>query len=129
MFIVPKFKIALKCKECGRFKIFDIDLFKKKSGSFFCDCKNNVLNYKVKGGNIILEADCGFCNKKHRLKFKVRDIIEKPLKIINCPFTDFEIIFAGKNDNVDVIINKYESDMIELLNLLGFDIQANLRRF
>ncbi|SEF38793.1 hypothetical protein SAMN05660865_00069 [Caloramator fervidus] len=129
MFIDPKFKIALKCKECGKFKVFDIDLFKEKLGSFHCDCKNNILNYGIKGANIILEADCVFCNKKHRLKFKVRDIIEKPLKIINCPFTDFEIIFAGKNNSVDDIISKYESDMIELLKLLGFDIQVNLRRF
>jgi uncharacterized protein YlaI len=129
MFISPKFVIAVKCSSCGKFKKIDIDLFKaKEAKGLKCECGGSLLSYKIVNKEVVLDIKCVFCDRIHRYKFKLKDIIEKPLKIINCSFNGFEIAFAGKDDAINAIIDRYENDFDELLKILGFNYQSSVRR-
>ena len=129
MFISPTFKMAIKCSKCGEYVPFNIDLFKAKSSSSLkCSCGHDVLSYELKNGELHFEIDCVVCDKKHKYRYKVKELIERPLKVVNCPFSGIEIAFAGKHSSVDGIIIRYESDFEEFLMSLGFMYKSRLGR-
>lgn len=113
-------KIAVKCSECGKYNVVDLNMFKLKiPTSLRCDCGHRMLKARINASHLILEVDCIACEKQHNFRFKLKDIMEKSMNIISCPVTGMEIAFLGKNDNVTDIVKRYIEDMQEIFKSFG----------
>lgn len=113
-------KIAVKCSECGKYNIKDINIFKLKvPTSVRCSCGHSMFKGHVRDGELLLDIDCIACEKQHNYRYKIKDLLDRPLNIISCPKTGMEIAFLGKDSNVDDIVKQYMDDMYELLKFLG----------
>lgn len=113
-------KIAVKCSECGKYNIIDINFFKLKvPTSLRCSCGHKMLKARILKTELLVEIDCIACDKVHIYRYKLKDILEKPLNIISCPVTGMEIAFLGKENYVDDVVKKYMDDMFELFKFLG----------
>ncbi len=113
-------KIAVKCSECGKYNITDLNLFKlNMPTSIRCNCGQRMLKARVSNKMLELNIECIACEKPHSYRFKLRDVLEKPLNIIGCPNTGMEIAFLGKSNYVEEIVNRYMDDVCELLKYLG----------
>jgi DNA-directed RNA polymerase subunit RPC12/RpoP len=113
-------KVAVKCSDCGKYNIADINIFALKAKtSCTCSCGHKILKMWIDKDDIFFEINCIACDKKHRYKFKLKEIIEKPLNIISCPDTGMEIAFVGRENYVDDVVKRYMDDLYELLKELG----------
>ncbi|EYE89878.1 hypothetical protein Q428_00495 [Fervidicella metallireducens AeB] len=113
-------KIAVKCSECGKFSIINLDFFKLKTAtSFRCDCGSKLLKIQIINNELLIEIDCIACEKTHAYKYRLKDIIERPVTIISCPLIGMEIAFLGKEKFVEDIVTRYMEDMYQLLKYLG----------
>lgn len=113
-------KIAVKCSECGKYNIVDLNIFRLDNSHNKCsNCGHRMFKSSVANGEFNLSIDCVACEKEHSYKFKLRDILEKQINIISCPLTGMEIAFLGKESSVDDIVKRYMEDMFELLTSLG----------
>lgn len=120
MLIDTSCKVAVKCSDCGKYNIIDINIFELKTKtSCTCSCGHKILKMWVDKDDIFFEINCIACEKKHRYKFKLKEILEKPLNIICCSETGMEIAFVGRENYVDDVVNRYMDDMYELLKELG----------
>lgn len=113
-------KIAVKCSECGKYNIIDLNFFKLKTpASIKCGCGQKIITAKVSKMELVLNIECIACEKPHEYRFKFKDILEKTLNIISCPHTGMEIAFLGKDSYVEEVVDKYMDDVYELLKYLG----------
>lgn len=119
MILSTSSKIAVKCSECGKYSIVDIDLFKlKEARSYHCECGHRILKAKVAKSELILDIDCIACEKQHIYRFKLLSVIKQPINIISCNAVGMEIAFLGKDYRVNDLVRKYMDDMFELLRSL-----------
>lgn len=58
-------------------------------------------------GELLLEIYCIACDIVHSYRFKLRDVVDRPLQIISCPESGIEIGFIGKYFNVNEILKSY----------------------
>jgi hypothetical protein len=113
-------RIAVKCSECGKYNMIDLSIFKMKiPTSHRCDCGHRILRAHIKSSQLILDIDCIACEKQHDYKFRLRDVMERPMNIISCPVTGIEIAFLGKDDYVNDIVKRYNEDMQEVFKSFG----------
>jgi DNA-directed RNA polymerase subunit RPC12/RpoP len=113
-------KVAVKCSECGKYSLINLNFFHLKiPTSIRCECGHRMLKAQVKKLHLVLEIDCIACEKPHTYKFKLKDVMERATNIISCPVTGMEIAFLGKDDYVDGIIERYNNDMKEILKSFG----------
>lgn len=113
-------KIAVKCSKCGKYNIIDLNFFKlNTSTSMKCCCGQKMITAYVHKGILVLNIECIACDKPHEYRFKLNDIMEKPLNIISCPNAGMEIAFLGKDSYVEEVVDKYMDDVYELLKYLG----------
>jgi DNA-directed RNA polymerase subunit RPC12/RpoP len=113
-------KIAVKCSECGKYNIVDLNVFNlRMTTSHRCSCGHRMLKTSINKSDIIFEIDCIACDKTHSYRYKLLDILDKPLNIICCPETGIEIAFQGKESYVNDIVKRYMDDMFEILKYLG----------
>lgn len=113
-------KIAVKCSECGKYNIIEFNIFNlKMAASYRCSCGHKILKTNIVKSDIIFEIDCIACDKKHYYRYKIRELLDKPLNIISCPETGMEIAFHGKEGYVEDIVKRYMDDMVEILRYLG----------
>lgn len=113
-------KIAVKCSQCGKYNITDFNLFRIGSpAGIRCSCGQKILKAGIANKMLELSIECIACEKPHTYRFRLRDILEKPLNIISCPNTGIEIGFLGKDRLVEEIVNRYMDDVCELLKYLG----------
>lgn len=113
-------RIAVKCSECGKYTIFDLNVFKlKMPTSHMCDCGHRMFKTHLNASQLILDINCIACEKQHTYRFKLKDVMERPMNIISCPVTRIEIAFLGKDDYVNDIVNRYMEDMQEIFKSFG----------
>jgi hypothetical protein len=113
-------KIALKCDKCGRFNVYDINMFKLgTSNSFKCSCGHTTLRAGLGKGEFHVEIGCIACEETHMYRMKLREVMERPINIIGCPHTGMEIAFLGWEEYVESFIEEYTKDMNKLLRYLG----------
>lgn len=113
-------KIAVKCSECGKYNTMDLNIFKMKiPTSQICDCGHSVFKGQISKSQLIFYIDCIACEKQHKYRFKLKDLMERPVNIMSCPITGMEVAFLGKDDCVDDIVVRYMNDTHELLKSLG----------
>lgn len=113
-------KIAVKCSECGKYNIIELNIFNlKMTTSHRCSCGHRMLKTSISKAEIIFEIGCIACDRIHIYRYKLKDILDKPLNIISCPETGMEIAFQGKESYVEDIVRRYMDDMAEILKYLG----------
>ncbi|TDT62365.1 hypothetical protein [Fonticella tunisiensis] len=113
-------KIAVKCSECGKYNIISTNFFEMKiPTNYRCTCGHKMFKSHINREEVLIDIDCIACERVHSYRFKLRDIIEKPITIIGCPSTGMEIAFLGKDRYVDDVVQRYMDDMFELLKALG----------
>lgn len=113
-------KIAVKCSECSKYTVADLNLFKLKvPTNVMCECGNSIFKVYIKDNKLIININCIACDDNHSYVFNMKDIIKKQLLILSCPVTGMEIAFLGKGNYVDKVVDRYMVDMYELLNYLG----------
>jgi DNA-directed RNA polymerase subunit RPC12/RpoP len=113
-------KIAVKCSECGKYSIIDINMFKLKTQtSYYCECGHKILNAGIAKDELVLDIGCIACDSIHNYRFKLRNIMKQSINIISCPVTGMEIAFLGKEYHVNDFVKRYMDDMFELLKSLG----------
>lgn len=113
-------RIAVKCSECGKYNLVDLNIFNMKiPTSLRCDCGHRMLKSYINNSQLNLDIDCIACEKQHSYKFRLKDVMERPMNIISCPVTGMEIAFLGKEAYVDDIVERYMEDMHKLLKSLG----------
>lgn len=113
-------KIAVKCVECGEYNIVDLDIFNlNETMEAKCRCGANMFKVKRIKKELVFDISCVACENVHRFKFKLSDLMTKPLNIISCPVSGMEIAFVGKDENVKDVVERYNNDMLELLKALG----------
>jgi hypothetical protein len=115
-------RIAVKCSQCGKYKIFDINLFTIKDKKVFkCSCGEEILKMHINRGELVMEIPCIACEIQHSYRFKLKDLMNKPIDIASCPVTGIEIAFLGRKKNVDDFVIRHIKDMNELLKFLGIE--------
>jgi DNA-directed RNA polymerase subunit RPC12/RpoP len=113
-------KIAVKCSECGKYSIIDINEFKLKTQTgYYCECGHKILNASASRGELVLDIGCIACDSVHNYRFKLRNVMKQSINIISCPVTGMEIAFLGKDHQVNDFVKRYMDDMFELLKSLG----------
>jgi hypothetical protein len=113
-------KIAVKCSECGKYNITHLNFFKLNIPTRIrCSCGQKMIMAKISNSALDLNIECIACEKTHSYRFKLKDVLEKPLNIISCPNTGMEIAFLGKDSYVEEIVDRYMDDVCELLKYLG----------
>ncbi|MCX7883821.1 MAG: hypothetical protein N2448_02140 [Caloramator sp.] len=113
-------KIAVKCAKCGEYNIVDVDIFNlKETMEAKCRCGENMFKVKRIKKDLVFDINCIACENIHRFKFRLLDLMTKPLNIIICPISGMEIAFVGKDKNVKDIMAQYNNDILELLKALG----------
>jgi hypothetical protein len=113
-------RIAVKCSECGKYNIIDLNIFKMKiPTSHRCDCGHRMFKARVYKAKLSLEIDCIACEKQHSYRFKLKEVMELPINIISCPVTGIEIAFLGKGQYVNDVVKKYNEDMQEIFKSFG----------
>jgi hypothetical protein len=113
-------RIAVKCSECGKYNIVDLNIFKIKiPTSVRCDCGHRMFKAHICKSQLILDIDCIACEEQHNYSFRLKEVVKSGVDIISCPLTGMEIAFLGKDVFVDDIVNRYIDDMKELLNSIG----------
>jgi hypothetical protein len=119
-------RIAVKCSECGKYNIVDLNIFKIKIPTIVrCDCGYRMLKAHVNKSQLILDIDCIACEEHHNYSIKLKEVVKTQVDIISCPLTGMEIAFLGKDVFVDDIVKRYIDDMKELLKSIGaIDVMA-----
>jgi hypothetical protein len=113
-------RIAVKCSECGKYSIVDLNIFKMKaSTSQKCDCGHKMFKAQVTKSQLSLEIDCIACEKQHSYRFKLKEVMTLPINIISCPVTGIEIAFLGKGNYVNDVVKRYNEDMKEVFKSFG----------
>lgn len=113
-------KLAVKCSECGKYNVTEINIFRMRiPTSLRCDCGHRTARIRIHSSRLILEVDCIACEKQHSFQFSLRELMEKPIRIISCAETGMEIAFLGWEENVKSIIEQYNEDMQEVYQSFG----------
>jgi hypothetical protein len=113
-------KIAVKCSECGKYNIVDLNIFNIKiPTSVRCDCGYRMFKAHIYKSQLILDIDCIACEEHHNYSFRLKEVVKSGVDIISCPLTGMEIAFLGKDVFVADIVNRYIDDMKELLKSIG----------
>lgn len=120
MLIKTILKIAVKCSQCGEYKLIDLDLFRLKGRKeFYCECNNKILSTHISKGELIIDVKCITCEILHSYKFKISEVLKQQINIISCPAIGMEIAFLGQESYVQDFVNRSFVDMCELLKSLG----------
>jgi hypothetical protein len=112
-------RIAVKCSECGKYNIIDLNIFKMKiPTSVRCDCGHRMFKAHIYKSQLKLDIDCIACEEHHNYCFRLKEVMKGSMNIIGCPLTGMEIAFLGKDVFVDDIVKRYFDDMKELFKSL-----------
>lgn len=119
-------RIAVKCSECGKYNIVDLNIFQLKiPTSVRCDCEHRMFKAHIYKSQLMLDIDCIACDEHHNYSLRLKEVMKSQMDIISCPLTGMEIAFLGKDVFVDEIVKRYLDDMKELLKSLdAIDIVA-----
>jgi DNA-directed RNA polymerase subunit RPC12/RpoP len=122
-----QFTIAYRCVQCGKIEFRHISIFElsgKKSLKINCPCCDyaalviQTKDYK----NFMINIECVICNVPHIYYFSLREIYNNDEPIVLC-CTDYELelCFVGEKNSVEKTVDKYEQDLEEFINELGYD--------
>ena len=116
--------IAYRCPRCasaatgfvGEFSL-SADMLKLK-----CPCKESEMSItRTSDKKIRLSVPCIFCNKNHGFVVSQDVFYGKDLFLLNCPYTNMDICFIGKEKEISEAIEKNTNDLNTLFADLGYE--------
>ncbi|WP_425446199.1 hypothetical protein [Dethiothermospora halolimnae] len=124
MFIRSDVAFAVKCEICGKVKVQKMSLFDIRKGKglkLYCNkCKQHNATIKtVDFKSFSIEVPCFACQDTHIFRYSLKELISDR-KICKCPETGMEILFIGKHDNINTIVQDHKEDSNLTINELGF---------
>ena len=125
MLIDTSVTIAYKCTSCGSFEFFNISLFTllyKKDCSLSCRCKKSCVNIKQEcEGSFLISIPCIGCGNEHTYLFSKKNILTGEPIVLNCPETDMQICFIGRDEAVRKKVDNLEEEFDELIDMYGYE--------
>lgn len=125
MLIDTNVTIAYKCTACGSFEFFNISLFTllyKKTLSLSCRCKKSCITIKQEGkSSFLIDIPCIGCDNDHMYLFTRRNILLGEPVVFNCPETDMQICFTGRDEEVRKKVDSLEEELDELMDTYGYE--------
>lgn len=125
MLIDTSVTIAYKCTSCGSFEFFDVSMFTllyKKNFTLPCRCKESSISIKKDSEkNFLIVIPCIGCGSRHTYLFTRKSILSGELLVFNCPETDIQICFIGKDEAVRGKVDSLEKEFDELINTYGYE--------
>lgn len=122
-----QFTIAYRCAQCGKIEFRHISIFEfsgRKVLKVYCPyCDYEALDIQTKDyKNFMINIECVICNVPHIYYFSLREVYqrEEPI-ILYCTDYEIELCFAGEKDGVELTVDKYEQDLEEFIDELGYD--------
>lgn len=116
--------IAYRCPRCasaatgfvGEFSL-SADMLKLK-----CACKESEMSItRTSDKKIRLSVPCIFCNKNHGYVVSSQIFYGKDLFLLNCPYTNMDICFIGKEKEISEAIERNTKDLNLLFSELGYE--------
>ena len=116
--------IAYRCPRCasaatgfvGEFSL-SADMLKLR-----CPCKESEMSItRTSDKKIRLSVPCIFCNKSHGFVVSQEVFFGKDLFLLNCPYTNMDICFIGKEQAISEAIERNTEDLNLLFSELGYD--------
>jgi hypothetical protein len=125
MLIDTSVTIAYKCTSCGSFEFFNISLFTllyKKDCSLPCRCKKSCVNIKQEcEGSFLISIPCIGCGNDHTYLLSKKNILSGEPIIFNCPETDLQIFFIGRDEAVRKKVDSLEEEFDEMIDMYGYE--------
>ena len=91
-------RIAVKCSECGKYNIVDLNIFQLKIPTIVrCDCGQRMFKAHIYKAQLMLNIDCISCDEHHNYSYRLKEVMKSQVDIISCPLTGMEIAFLGKD--------------------------------
>jgi len=87
-----------------------------------CRCRESGISIKKEGEkSFLLVIPCIGCGNKHTYLFTRKNILSGQLLSFNCPETDIQICFIGKDEAVRRKVDYLEKEFDELINAYGYE--------
>lgn len=122
-----EFTIAYRCVQCGKIEFRHISIFEfsgERTLKITCpNCDYEALIIQTKDyKKFMINIECVICNIPHIFYFSLREISTKEDPIIlSCIDYDIELCFIGEKTIVQKTVDKYEQDLEEFMDELGYD--------
>lgn len=116
--------IAYRCPGCG-YTIFGLvtpftmsqNMLKLK-----CQCGESELGMQfTQDKKVHLTVPCLFCGQPHRYTVSQSLFLERDLFVLGCPYTNMDIAFIGKKEQVDEALQMSQAELEQLFAQLGQD--------
>lgn len=122
-----QFTLAYRCPQCGKIEFRHISIFEfsgrktLKIKCSFCDCHALLIQTKDYK-QYMVNIRCVICNTPHIYYFSLGEIYrgKEPL-ILSCTDYELELCFIGEKSRVENTVDKYEQDLEEFIDELGYD--------
>ena len=119
MFTQNKIYVATLCNECGTQIKQELSLFSLSGGKINVKCpecaKSALGISRSPDGKIHFEVPCVFCPHSHPYTVSEETIFSKDLFTLKCTFTQYDICFTGKKEQVEKALNDYNSDINRMM--------------
>lgn len=119
MFTQNKIYVATLCNECGSQIKQELSLFSLSGGKVNIKCpnceKSSLGITRGSDGKIHFEIPCVFCPHPHPYTVSEETVFSKDLFTLKCTFTQYDICFTGKKENVEKALNDYSSDINRMM--------------
>ena len=116
--------IAYRCPGCG-YAIFGlVTPFTMAQGGvkLKCQCGESELTMQfTQDKKVHLTVPCLFCGQPHHYTVSQSLFLEKDLFLLSCPYTNMDIAFVGKKENVDEALSHSAAELEQLFAQLGQD--------
>lgn len=113
-----KITMAYRCAACGK-TIYGMTGALALSGDMIrlkCDCGESAMTIKnTPDAKIRVSVPCVFCQKEHEFIISKKLLFSKELFAYPCPYSGLDIVFFGKEDEVEKSVADSDKSLSELL--------------
>ena len=123
--------LAYRCPHCGGGVIGICGDFALAGGRMLklrCPCGQSSLSAsETNDGKIRLSVPCLLCATEHRYVVSKSVFYGKDLFLLNCAYTNLDICFIGKEDEVGKALDENEKTLKKILSDAGISSLTQLR--
>ena len=114
--------IAYRCPGCG-YTIFGLVTPFTMSQNMLrlkCQCGESELGMQfTKDKKVHLTVPCLFCGQPHHYTVSQGLFLDRDLFVLGCPYTNMDIAFIGKKEQVDEALQMSQAELEQLFAQLG----------
>lgn len=128
MLIDTGIAIAYKCSSCGSFEFYNTSLFVLlfgKENCFSCRCKKSEFTISETNDGYLAKIPCIGCGNEHVYTFGRKAVLKKEIIAFNCPETDIQLCFIGKDEQVRKKVDSMEKELDKIIDMFGYESYFN----